>query len=76
MAVAGTVYSGRTGGTAGTNTKAATGKFTVSVTVKDLAEFKPEGATVVQIYAAPISASRTGQVRYKKMLVGFAKAAV
>ena len=42
----------------------------------DLAHFTPAGSTVVQIYAAPLSASRTGQVRYKKMLAGFTKAAI
>ena len=45
----------------------------VTVTVVDLARFKVEGAAVVQIFAAPLSASRTGVVRRKKMLVGFAK---
>ena len=76
MTVAGTVRSGRTGGVAGTGAKPPSGELTVTVTVKDLAAFTPTGATVVQVYAAPISASRTGRVRYKKMLVGFQKASV
>ena len=54
----------------------AAGAFIVKVTVADPAAYKPEGATVVQVYAAPLSASRTGQVRYKKTLVGFTKANV
>ena len=76
MAVAGTIHSGKTGGSSGGKDTPATGTLTVTVTVKDLAAFTPAGATVVQVYAAPLSASRTGQVRYKKMLVGFEKAAV
>jgi hypothetical protein len=74
MQVTGNVKSGRVGGD-GSGTPPS-GKFTVTVKVRDLAKFTPEGSTVVQVYAAPLSASRTGQVRYKKTLVGFTKAAV
>jgi hypothetical protein len=66
MAVRGAIHGG----------KAPGGSLTVSVTVSDLASHTPTGSTVVQIYSAPLSASRTGQVRYKKTLVGFTKAAV
>jgi hypothetical protein len=52
------------------------GELTVSVTVEDLHHFTPSGSTVVQIYMAPLSASRTGQVRYKMTLAGFSKAAI
>ena len=71
MSVSGAVRSGRTDGP-----QKASGKLTVSVAVTDLAHFLPSSSTVVQIYAAPLSASRTGQVRYKKMLAGFTKAAI
>ena len=67
----GAVRSGRTDGP-----QKASGKLTVAVGVTDLAHFLPSSSTVVQIYAAPLSASRTGQVRYKKMLAGFTKAAI
>jgi len=69
IAVSGSVRAGRSDGAV-----AAAGAFTVKVTVSDLAAYTPEGAAVVQVYAAPLSASRTGQVRYKKTLVGFTKA--
>jgi hypothetical protein len=55
------------------------GSLSVSVQVSDTSSHQswwPPGSTVVQIYAAPLSASRTGQVRYKKTLVGFTKAAI
>ena len=71
MTVSGSVRAGRSDGA-----RSAAGAFIVKVTVADLAAYKPEGATVVQVYAAPLSASRTGQVRYKKTLVGFTKANV
>ena len=54
----------------------ASGELTVSVTVQDLKSFIPSGSTVVQIYIVPLSASRTGQVRYKMTLAGFTKAAI
>jgi beta-glucosidase len=66
MAVTGTVTGG----------KSPSGNLTVSITVRDLLSHSPSGSTVVQVYAAPLSASRTGQVRYKKTLVGFTKAAI
>ena len=77
MTVDGQVNPGR--GHGGGSTPGRTqdyGNLTVSVVVEDLAHFTPAGATVVQIFAAPLSASRTGQVRYKKILVGFTKALV
>jgi beta-glucosidase len=76
MGVAGAIRSGRTGGSSVPAASRAAGSLTVTVAVKDLVGFRPEGSAVVQIYAAPLSASRTGQVRYKKTLVGFSKARI
>ena len=80
MSVAGTITSGtvspKRGAVAGGASGQASGTLTVTVAVADLEKFVPSGATVVQIYVAPLSASRTGQVRYKKLLAGFTKAHV
>jgi hypothetical protein len=75
MTVSGSLRAGQSGVGSATAVP-PTGTITVTVTVKDGQGFQPEGATVVQVYAAPLSASRTGQVRYKKMLVGFTKARI
>jgi beta-glucosidase len=72
MSVTGAVTAGRSD----SGSSPGAGSLVVSVTVEDLAHFQPAGATVVQIYAVPLSASRTGQVRYKKTLAGFTKAAI
>lgn len=80
MSVAGSIASGtvspRRGAVAGGVGGEASGTLTVTVTVADLEKFVPAGATVVQVYVAPLSASRTGQVCYKKLLAGFTKAHV
>lgn len=74
MTVSGSIRAGPIPGKP--DSASGSGSLTVSVDVEDLAHVQPEGATVVQVYAAPLSASRTGQVRYKKTLVGFTKTRV
>jgi hypothetical protein len=47
-----------------------------TVQVTDARKFSPSGAAVVQIFFSPLSITRTGVVRTKAMLAGFAKVAV